>query len=238
MLYLDLAELPELFDPYWLWSARQPAPAWFRRSDHFGDPSHGLEESVRDLVHQSTGKKVAGPVRLLTHLRYFGYCMNPVSFYYCWDSEDRSLEAVVAEVHNTPWGERHCYVLDADGTNLSGSQVGLRFDKAFHVSPFMQMDIQYDWRFAAPGPQLSVHMENLAKDQKIFDATMLLQRRELNGRNLRRALLKYPWMTGKVIGAIYWQALRLWLKRFPFYEHPQIRERVLQDVNNTHSNKA
>ena len=223
MLYMDLAELPQLFDSYWMWSARQPAPAWFRRSDHFGDPSQELDQAVRDLVSETTGREPTGPIRLLTHLRYFGYCMNPVSFFYCWDSNDEALDAIVAEVHNTPWGERHCYVLDAQGANLKGDHFGFRFDKDFHVSPFIQMDVQYKWEFSPPGKDLLVHMENLTGDQKIFDATLQLRRQPVSAGNLRRALLKYPWMTGKVIGAIYWQALRLWLKRFPFYEHPKHR---------------
>ena len=104
--YLDLAELPEIFDPYLLWSARRPAVAWFRREDHLGDPEVPLDISVRDEVQRQTGTRPCGAIRLLTNLRYFGYVMNPVSYYYCFDPVTDRLQTVLAEVHNTPWGER------------------------------------------------------------------------------------------------------------------------------------
>ena len=112
LVYLDLSELDEVFRGRWLWSTRRPTIAWFRRADHFGDPSQSLDESVRSLVQQRTGVWPTGPVRLLTHLRYFGYVMNPVSFFYCFKADGTELQNVVAEVHNTPWNERHCYVLE------------------------------------------------------------------------------------------------------------------------------
>ena len=111
MVYLDLDELPECFDGRLLWSARRPALAWFRRADHLGDPRTPLAEAVRELVAERTGTRPEGPIRLLTHLRYFGHCFNPVSFYYCYDATGEQLSAVVAHVTNTPWGERHSYVL-------------------------------------------------------------------------------------------------------------------------------
>ena len=111
MMYLDLAELRVLFHKRWLWSARRPNVAWFSQDDHLGDPQVPLDHNVRDLVEAKTGHRPAGPIRLLTHLRYFGYGFNPVSFYFCFDSTDSLVETIVAEVTNTPWGEQHCYVL-------------------------------------------------------------------------------------------------------------------------------
>ncbi len=220
MMYLDLAELPELFRRRWLWSSDRFALAQFRRSDHLGDPSVPLDQAVRDLVAQRTGTRPAGPIRLLTHLRYFGYCFNPVSFYFCFDAADARLETIVAEVNNTPWGERHCYVL-TDSMNMGREHnKRYRFEKAFHVSPFMEMDLGYDWRFTMPGERLAVHMENEKDGRRLFDATLALERTEIDGGSLARALLTYPLMTAKVVGAIYWQALRLWLKRCPVYIHP------------------
>lgn len=218
-VYLDLHELNLVFQGRWLWSTRRFAPAWFRRADHVGDPKRPLDDCVRELVRERTGFQPAGPIRLLTHLRYWGYCMNPVSFYYCFDTAGERLEAVVAEVHNTPWGERHCHVLDCRGGD-DDRAFAFAFGKEFHVSPFMPMDLDYAWRLTTPGRALSVHMENRSNGRTLFDATMTLERREIGTRSLATALARHPFMTGKVIAAIYWQALKLWLKRTPRYPHP------------------
>jgi DUF1365 family protein len=216
MVYLDLAELDTVFRRRLLWSTRRPALAWFRRRDHLGDPAVPLDDAVRDLVESRLGRRPAGPIRLLTHLRYFGIAMNPVSFYYVWEPDGSRLDAIVAEVHNTPWGERHCYVLDArDG------RARWRFPKAFHVSPFMPMQQEYAWRLATPGATLGVHMANLEGGAALFDAAMGLRRRPLTGRQLARVLLRYPLMTGQVIAGIYLQALRLRLKGATFHPHPR-----------------
>lgn len=218
MTYLDLAELPALFRGRLLWSAERPALARFRREDHLGDPAVPLDEAVRALVEKESGLRPQGPIRLLTHLRYFGWVMNPVSFYYCWDRADARVEAIVAEVHNTPWGERHPYVLRAGGED--GEKLRFRFRKRFHVSPFLSMDYEYDWRFTEPGERLAVHMENRRGGAADFDATLTLERREITGRSLASALARHPWITAKVVAAIYWQALRLRAKGAPFFEHP------------------
>jgi DUF1365 family protein len=193
--------------------------AWFRRRDHLGDPRQPLDESVRRLVHERLGSRPEGPVRLLTHLRYFGHCMNPVSFYYCFDASGRTVEATVAEVHNTPWNERHCYVLGAGHADPRGRRY--RFDKVFHVSPFMSMEQTYEMRIGDPAPRLLVHMENHEGGRQLFDATMVLEERAMTAAQRRRVLIRHPFMTPKVLAAIYWQALRLRLKGCPFHPHPK-----------------
>jgi DUF1365 family protein len=220
-LYLDLSELDDVFRGRWFWSTRRFAPAWFRRADHLGDPAESLDSAVRRLVEQATGVAPAGPIRLLTHLRYFGYCMNPVSFYYCFDEADSRVDCIVAEVHNTPWGERHCYVLSERDNQADGPAKLFPFRKQFHVSPFMAMDLDYQWRFTEPGRTLSVHMESFRHAARLFDATLTLDRRPISGAGLARLLVAYPLMSFKVIGAIYWQALKLWWKRCPFHPHPR-----------------
>jgi len=224
LMYLDLAELPGLFDPYLLWSARRPSVGWFRRADYHGDPDLPLDRSVRNLVEAQLGFRPEGPVRLLTHLRYFGYVFNPVSIYYCFDRADRRVEAIAAEITNTPWKERHAYVF-GDRGNLASHPAWrrYRFPKAFHVSPFLDMGIDYDWRFREPGETLSVHMIDFEKGQRIFDATLFLERRPLRAGTLRSALLRYPLITARITGAIHWQAMRLWMKRAPFFVHPSKR---------------
>ena len=220
-VYVDLAELPQLFDRFWLWSARRPALAWFRRADFLGDPSVPLDTAVRDRVAEITGTRPTGPIRLLTHIRYFGYNFNPVSFYYVFDAAGERLESIVAEITNTPWDERHAYVLRVADAERVGQQVmRWQFDKAFHVSPFLPMDMRYDWRFSSPAETLQVHMENWRDGASQFDATLTLRREPITHRSLTRALLGFPLVTVKVSAMIYWQALRLLLKRTPFFAHP------------------
>lgn len=223
MTLIDLDELPHLFDRFWLWSARRWAPVWFRRNDFHGPVDRPLAAAVRDTVERATGLRPAGPIRLLTHLRHFGYSFNPVSFYYVYDAEDRQVETIVAEITNTPWRERHCYVLcTRRGQSLpgNGAQWQWRFDKAFHVSPFMSMDMQYRWRFGHPGETLRAHMENWQGDHKQFDATLTLERRPLNSASLATALVGVPFVTLKVIALIHWQALKLHWKSTPFHSRP------------------
>jgi DUF1365 family protein len=218
MLYLDLAELPQVFDGMPFWSARRRALACFRRGDYLGPPDVPLDAAVRDLVQERTGARPAGPIRLLTHLRYFGYCMNPVSFYYCFDESGDGLETIVAEITNTPWKERHQYVLTARGQASKFKH--FEFDKGFHVSPFMPMDMQYRWSFADPAGRVYVHMRNFDHGEQVFDATLSLVREPLSARALMGVLAAFPFMTLKVIAAIHWQAFRLWGKRTPFHGHP------------------
>jgi DUF1365 family protein len=223
-MFLDLEELPTLFDIHPLWSYQRWNVAYFRRKDHFGDSSVTMDTAVRDLVQTHLGKRPAGPIRLLTHLRYFGYCFNPASFYYCYDASDMRVETIVVEIHNTPWGERHCYVF---GDNQNEHTVDhwrrYRFNKIFHVSPFIDMDVQYDWRFRAPGDIIRVHMIDIEKGKKLFDASLMLKRQPISHKELTRVLMKYPLMTMKVTTMIHFQALRLLLKNTPFFTHPKKR---------------
>ena len=224
MLYLDLEELPTLFERRWLWSANRPALARFKREDHLGDKAVDLASAVRSFVQQEAGIRLTGPIRLLTNLRYFGYGFNPVSFYYCFDEPGEQVNVIVAEVSNTPWGEQYCYVLPDAHNRGSGSLKRFLLDKRFHVSPFMDMNIEYDWRFKTPAEKLVVHMKNYQHGEILFDATLTLQQRPVNTINLAGALIRYPLMTLKIITAIHYQALRLWLKNIPFHQHPDKRE--------------
>ena len=225
LMYLDLAELPGVLDPYPLWSARRRAPARFRRADFMGDPARPLAECARDAVEADTGTRPAGPVRLLGGLRYLGHSFNPVSFYYCFDSAGKRVEAVVADVENIPWGEHHPYVLargEREGPVLSDE-----LDKTLHVSPLMGMDQTYGFRATEPGERLAVHIESrpdAASGGKSFDATLNLRRRELSRPLLAGLLARYPAMSLQVVARIYAQSLRLKLKGARYFPHPQGRK--------------
>lgn len=220
MLYLDLDELPELFDGYRLASARHGAIAEFRRSDHLGDPRRPLSEEIRELVAARTGARPSGPIRLLTNLRYFGHCFNPVSYYYCFDADAVRVDTIVAEVTNTPWGERHAYVLTPSSERPEGSIMRGRFGKEFHVSPFMGMDHTYVWRMTEPGARLIVHIESEQDERIVFDATLSLRRRPLSPARLRRLLARHPLLTLRIVRQIYSHGLRLRIKGARYFPNP------------------
>jgi DUF1365 family protein len=215
LVYLDLEELDGLLPGRLI--ADRPGLVRFRRADYLGDPHVGLADAVRMLLERRTGSAPVGPIRLLTHLRTFGHCFNPVSFYYCFNPQEQ-LDAVVAEVTSTPWGERHAYVLErsGEGAVLAGS-----FAKALHVSPFMGMEQRYTLRAGAPGATLAVHIESHEQGALVFDATLALRHAPLSSRGLARLTARYPAATLRVLALIYGHALALKLKGVPLHARPE-----------------
>ncbi|WP_439106280.1 DUF1365 domain-containing protein [Congregibacter sp.] len=217
MPYLHLDEVDAVLKLSRLWSTSRFAPASYRREDFLGDPAKPLKQEVRRRIREETGAEHTGPIYLLANLRYFGMRMNPIICYYCFNDDESRLEYLVAEVTNTPWDERHSYVLSA-----KSEQRVLRqdFDKTFHVSPFNPMDMRYSWRSNTPEERLAIHLENHSEGERVFDATLALQAEEISATSLRGILWRFPLMTAKVAGAIYWQALKLFIKRIPYHPHP------------------
>ena len=236
MLYLDLDELPMLFK-HCAWCSHERFNfASFHRKDYLGPANLSLKEAVTALVHERTGAALAGPIRLLTNLRYFNYSFNPVSFYYCYDPAGTTIETIVAEITNTPWGERHCYVLPR-GSNSASRNFRFQFHKQFHISPFIGMDADYDWRFTAPTQRLLIHMENTdgtKTERPYFDSTLLLQRREFSSRRMAWMLARHPVMSLRVVAGIYYQAFKLWAKRCPVHPHPKSRDVSLHELKPRH----
>ncbi len=217
MLYLDLDEIPTVMKVHPLFSTRRRSPARFRRADYLGPSNLPLKTAVLDLVQQRTGIRPSGPVRMLTHLRYWGMIENPVTIYYCFDPSGETVETVVAEVTNTPWGDRHAYVIESEpGTSL----VSGKKDKQLHVSPLMPMDHEYNLSFARPGKRLPVHISSGQGSRTIFDATLNLARTEISRRTFSRLLVAYPPMSFRVAAGIHWQAALTWLRGVRYHPRP------------------
>lgn len=210
MMYVDIDELEQTFKPFWLWGVNKPSFASFQRKDHYGDTKTTLSSSIRRLVLQQTQQRVEGPIYLLTQFRILGYAFNPLSLYFCFDMSGEELTHIVAEVSNTPWNEQHCYVLTPSQKNSVVFQD--QHEKSFHVSPFMHEDMQYRWKISQPKERLEVQIENLIGNEILFSARMNLERKKLNACNLRSTLCNFPLMSFKLIMAIYWEALKLFLK--------------------------
>lgn len=218
MMYVDLDELATIFKRFWFWSADKPALARFRRDRHTG--SGDLKSSIQDLVEKKVGFRPSGPVRLLTNFSYFGFWFNPVSFYYCFAEDGETVEAIVVEVNNTPWGEQHCYVESCRDKQRNNRTWRFEVGKNMHVSPFMPMDVNYSWVLSAPAESASVFMANRVSGERVFKAMLNLRRKEISSATLAAVLVRYPFQTLSTVLAIHWQALRLWLKRVPIYPHP------------------
>ena len=219
MTFLNIDRLPELTRISRLLSYNRLNWASFDERDHFGDPRLPLRQR---LERDAAARGIAlpeGPIFLLTHLRYFGYNFNPVSFFYCYDTKQQ-LQLILAEVNST-FGESHNYWLWQQNELPSANAKRYRQAKSMHVSPFMGMQLDYTFAFTPPDEQLAVHMQTVEGGQVFFDATLNLRRRPWSAGSLHRALLKHPWMTAKVIAAIHWEAFRLYLKRVPVVPHPR-----------------
>ena len=221
MMYLDLDEIDAVLERSPLWSRKSWRPARFERADFLGDPAIPLKQAVCDRIHAETGQRFDGSIRLLANLRYFGFNINPISCYYCFDRQEQ-LQYIVVEVTNTPWNERQSYLLECDPKKRMQR---INFNKQMHVSPFNPMNMKYKWCSNNPSAILSLNLETERGNEVHMDATMALKRREISSASLAEILLQHPWMTAKVAAAIYWQALRLWIKRNPFYDHPGTRKR-------------
>ena len=216
MVYLDLAEIDQFFSLSPLWSASKPALAWLKRKDFIGDKHQSIADGVRHHIKAESGKEFTGNIRMLANLRYFGFQMNPIVCYYCFNQQEQ-LEYIVAEVTNTPWREKHAYVLPCDSAAETQT---IRFGKQLHVSPFNDLDFTYEWIGGAPSKELGVRLINWRDGQRLFDANLQLCRQEATAGALNKILLQFPLMTVKVFAAIYWQALKLFVKKVPFVSHP------------------
>ncbi len=217
MLYLDLDKIKEAFSDNFFWSYNKPNFASFYRSDFYGEKNKTIKKSIQTLLLKKINLNHKGKVFLLTTIRFFGYSFNPVSFYYCFD-ETEKIQAIVTHITNTPWKEKYAYVHDCRN-NSSMSKI-FKFEKSFHVSPFMPMDINYNWVFTSPKDFLYVSMDNLLKNKLIFNATLKMTKRAWTAYTLNKILFLSIPMSIKAIILIYFNALILFIKKVKFYPHP------------------
>ncbi len=214
LAYLDVDALPGSLDPLPGWSARRRAIVQFRRKDFLDGRDGPLGDAVRELVHARLGRRPAGPIHLLAHLRTLGWSFNPLAVYYCWTTDGTALDTVVLEVTNTPWGERHWYVFDAQREATTRTVA-----KEMHVSPFLPMDVDYHVSWTTPGEELRLDIAVEREGTTVFSAGLALRRRVLDRRHAVTVLLRYPLMPLRVSLAIYRRALALLLARVPLYRH-------------------
>ncbi len=221
MTWLDLNELDQVMAMSRGWSLERFNLVSFFRKDYLGDAQEDLTRAVKQRIQEQTGDVFCGRICLLTHLRFLGFCFNPVSFYFCYPEGSEQPRYILAEINNTPWNERYCYVLDTRHSPSQGGKWTFEFDKTFHVSPFMPMQLLYIWKFSMRGPDLIIHMQLQQEHACCFDATLQLKSQEMTPRSMLTMPLSYPFLTCWVVLLIYWQALRLWLKGIPFHDHPK-----------------
>jgi uncharacterized protein len=227
MLMLDLDELQSHFKRSRFWSLERFNLISFYRKDYLQSDQTDLKQAVVELIQQRSGESFSGTVKILTHPRYLGFIFNPVTFYFCY--EQQQLKFIVAEINNTPWNERYAYVLKVN--QQQNQPWRFDFDKQFHISPFMPMDIQYHWRFQLEQDAININMVLLREGERQFDATLQADFQPMTARSMRWLPIRYPLQTLRVVMRIYWQALRLWGKHTPSFSHPdQQADTVTQPV--------
>ena len=230
MVYLDIDRLPELLSVSPLAGYNRGNLVSYQEKDHFGDPSQSMRQRLEQDAGQAGVRLPDGKIFLLTHLRYMGYNFNPVSFFYCHDRQGK-LQMILAEVNNT-FGETANYWLTPGSQLFAGDSLRYVFPKKFHVSPFLQLGHLYDWTFSRPGEQLITHCRSEEEGRTVFDSTLKLKRRPWSAPSLHQQIMRFPWVTAKVIMAIHWQALRLLLKKVPVVHHPGSGQFSKRNVKN------
>ncbi len=212
LLYVDVDEIDAVLKLHPFASRNRCSLLRFRRADFHGHSSESIKSAVYKTVRDQADIVLKGPVRVLAHWRCFGFNFNPLTTYYCFDEGGEKLVAIVAEVTNTPWLERHPYVLRV---NTDGS-VCTQFDKGMTVSPFHPLDMTYHWKSNVPADHLNICIANEWRGETVFQARLALRAEPLSRHALNQYLFSLSGNPLRGVMAIYWQAARLMAKRIPF----------------------
>lgn len=218
MVMLDLDTLRTQFNKSALWSVERFNLISFYRRDYLQSSLTDLKSAVQKLITERCGQVFNGQIKILTHPRYLGFIFNPVTFYFCVDAHQQ-IRFIVAEITNTPWNERYAYVFDIPST-AETQELVFDFDKQFHVSPFMPMQIHNHWRFKITAESVNIQMVLSQEDVTHFDVSMQVNASPFTAKSMRALPVQFPLQTLAVVFRIYWQALRLWGKKTPFFSHP------------------
>jgi DUF1365 family protein len=220
-VWVDLKQIDTLDQISRWWSSTSFNLVQFKRQNYL--PSEqSLYQETCSTIKRHTGNEFEGNAYLLANLSYWGVCFNPVVFIACYEGDE--LRYLVSEVHNTPWNQRFTYVHDASSAHAKPDAKGFHvanFDKEFHVSPFMPMDLQYRWKYKIDDTRFFINMVLSQDNESIFNVTMQLDGKPLSRTRANLLPFRFPLICIKVIAAIYWQALCLWFKRVPFFSHPK-----------------
>jgi len=216
LFWLKLSEIESLSHTLRHFSIGKRGWLSFHRDDYYGEPSLPLDEAIRQkMTALNQSEKLDGEVFFFGQLRTFGIYFSPVNFYFLRSPEHNRFTHMLAEVSNTPWNERHYYLVDMETQEDT--------EKAFHVSPFNPLDMTYKWTIRQPDAHFNLVMACHRKE-KDFTAGLNMKRISLDNTNLRIMLRRIPSMTIKTVVGIYWQALKLFIKRTPIYDHPNSQE--------------
>lgn len=231
--YFDLTEVDKLFNSSFLWSKNRFNIASFHEKDFFDNLNGSLFNHVKCIAQPYLSGKEIKHIRVLGNCRFLGLFFNPICVYYCFDETNKCL-GCIAQVTNTPWLEKHCYFIPAQSNSHYDSK-SLRqqhiFEKRFHVSPFMPMNQIYHWNSLFTDEKLSIHMKNFEEGKEVFNVSLKLKPTSIKEYSFTRFALAKPLNVCKTISAIYYQALKLWLKKSTFYNHNR-KEKLVKNKEN------